>query len=159
MSNDKRAVFSATARPVCLVWAGLVLGVSFLATPAKFLAPSLALLPALDVGRQTFFIFNRVELALGVVLALLGLWSSMPRSGWQLAWVTPGLLVLLQSAWLLPMLDARVEQMMVGVVPPPSHLHNIYIGVELAKLAVLLGLGLVKAPPRATGTTGRFAAV
>lgn len=37
-------------RPVALVWAGMVLGVSFLATPAKFLAPSLPRPVALDAA-------------------------------------------------------------------------------------------------------------
>jgi hypothetical protein len=42
-----------------ILWLGLLLGVSFLATPAKFLAPSLALPVALDVGRHTFAVFNK----------------------------------------------------------------------------------------------------
>jgi hypothetical protein len=36
------------------LWAGMLLGVSFIATPAKFLAPSLPLAQALDVGRSSF---------------------------------------------------------------------------------------------------------
>jgi len=138
----------AIARQACLIWAGLVIGVSFLATPAKFLAPSLSLLPALDVGRQTFFVLNRVELILGLVLATVPLWSSAPRSARLLIWVVPGLLAVVQAAWLLPMLDARVEQLMAGGVPAPSPLHQVYIGVELAKLALLLGLGLIGAHGR-----------
>src|SRR5690606_9509596 len=47
-----------------LVWIGALLGVSFLATPVKFLAPSLTLPVALDVGRQTFHWLNRVEIVL-----------------------------------------------------------------------------------------------
>lgn len=35
---------------LAVLWAGLLLGVSFLATPVKFLAPSLSLPVALDVG-------------------------------------------------------------------------------------------------------------
>lgn len=38
---------------VALVWAGMVLGVSFLATAAKFLALLLLRPVALDVGRHT----------------------------------------------------------------------------------------------------------
>lgn len=60
------------------LWLGLLLGVSFLATPAKFLAPSLTLPVALDVGRHTFFIFNKVEWLLSIVLLLL-VWVS-PRN-------------------------------------------------------------------------------
>jgi hypothetical protein len=35
-----------------LLWAGVLLGVSVLAAPAKFAAPRLTLPVALDVGRQ-----------------------------------------------------------------------------------------------------------
>src|SRR5690606_30735313 len=49
---------------LAVLWTGLLLGVSFLATPVKFLAPSLSLPVALDVGRQTFMVFNWVEVAL-----------------------------------------------------------------------------------------------
>src|SRR5690606_31087651 len=51
-----------------LVWLGLLLGVSFLATPVKFLAPSLTLPVALDVGRYTFTWLSRVEVVLGVAI-------------------------------------------------------------------------------------------
>lgn len=51
-------------RTVALVWAGMVLGVSFLATAAKFLVPSLPRPVALDVGRHTFQVFGWVEMAL-----------------------------------------------------------------------------------------------
>ncbi len=44
-----------------VLWIGLLIGASFLATPAKFLAPSLSRAAALDVGRHTFAIFNKVE--------------------------------------------------------------------------------------------------
>ncbi len=42
-----------------LIWAGVALGVAFVATPAKFLAPSLSLPVALDVGRHTFAVYDR----------------------------------------------------------------------------------------------------
>jgi hypothetical protein len=38
---------------------------------AKFLAPSLSLPVALDVGRQTFYVFNKVEWVLVAVLLLM----------------------------------------------------------------------------------------
>ena len=56
---------------VAMFWLGLLIGVAFLATPAKFLAPSLSLPVALDVGRQTFYVFNKVEWVMGAVLLLM----------------------------------------------------------------------------------------
>ena len=107
-----------------------MLGVSFLATPAKFLAPSLSLQVALDVGRHTFFVLNRVELGLSALVVLLGLCSSASRSR-RLALVLPGLVVLAQTAWLLPLLDARVEKVLSGATPASSPLHSIYVTCEL----------------------------
>jgi hypothetical protein len=52
-------------------WAGFLVGLSFLAMPVKFMAPSLTLPVALDVGRQTFFVFNRSEIMLPLLMLLL----------------------------------------------------------------------------------------
>ena len=136
----RRQRLGAAACQLAVLWAGLVIGVSFLATPAKFLAPSLPLAAALDVGRQTFFVLNRTELVLGAILAVLG--SVRAPSFRPLAWAVPGSLALLQAGWLLPLLDARVQQVLDGGTPPESLLHAVYVGIEVAKLGTLLALGL-----------------
>jgi hypothetical protein len=48
---------------------GMIFGVSFIATPAKFLAPSLDLAQALDVGRATFGVMKWFDL--GMLAALV----------------------------------------------------------------------------------------
>ena len=123
---------------VAVLWAGLLLGVSFLATPVKFLAPSLSLPVALDVGRQTFMVFNWVEVALALLLIAL------TAGGTPLRWiraiaVTIALIVAMQTLWLLPLLDDRVQVILDGSTPPPSALHMIYAAADTLKL-VLLGL-------------------
>lgn len=126
-------------RTFALVWAGMVLGVSFLATPAKFLAPSLPRPVALDVGRHTFRTFGWVETTLA---PLLGLSAAVPAQQRPLA-LAPGLIVLAQALWLRPRLDARTRQVVDGgEAPPPSGLHLAYVACEVVKLAVLLALGL-----------------
>jgi hypothetical protein len=62
-NNERRGFYALSA--LALVWAGTLFGVSFLATPVKFLAPSLTLPVALDVGRQTFGVFSLVEIVKG----------------------------------------------------------------------------------------------
>ncbi len=69
--NVSKSSFSVFA--LALLWIGLLIGVSFLATPAKFLAASLTLPVALDVGRHTFAIFNRVEWLLAATFLVLTL--------------------------------------------------------------------------------------
>ena len=141
--TDRDDLRADRGRVLALVWAGMVLGVSFLATPAKFLAPSLPLPVALDVGRHTFRIFGRVELAL---TALLGLRAAAPARHCLLA-LSPGLIVLAQALWLRPRLDARTRQVVAGQPPTPSRLHLAYVTSEAAKLAALLTLGLTVGRP------------
>ena len=69
---------------ILFLWAGLLFGVSFVATPAKFLAPSLPMAQALDVGRWTFHVLALIEWGLVVVVAVLVAiaWrSGTPRIG------------------------------------------------------------------------------
>lgn len=131
-------------RALALVWAGMVLGVSFLATPAKFLAPSLPRPAALDVGRYTFHVFGRTEMAFAALLGLRAAASVRRR----LLTLAPGLIVLGQALWLRPRLDARTRQVVEGgVTPPSSNLHLAYVACEATKLAALLTLGLTAVRP------------
>jgi hypothetical protein len=121
------------------VWVGLDIGVSFIATSTKFLAPSLTLPVALDVGRYTFGVFNKIELGWGVLtLILLALGA---RRGWNMFGVAVAfVMVLIEMLWLLPALDARVDMIIAGQTPPPSSLHSLYVVVELLKLVALLAV-------------------
>jgi len=127
---------------IALLWAGLSIGVAFLATPAKFTAPSLTLPVALEVGQQTFRVYNGVELVLLLALLVLGRWSTTP-SRWYLAVLAPAAVILAQRFWLIPALDLRVLAIQNGQAPaPPSQLHTIYIAAEALKVLWLLALGL-----------------
>ncbi len=127
------------ASALSLLWAGALLGVSFIATPAKFWAHSLTLPVALDVGRQTFQFFNKLEL--GALVALGILLFSLRQSGFPRALVVliAGLLAL-QFLWLLPALDQRVAVFLSGAVPPESPLHKVYIACDVWKLVLLIAL-------------------
>ena len=152
MSSKKHEINTAVALAVvALVWTGLLLGVSFLATPVKFLAPSLSLPVALDVGRQTFRWFSRVDIVLAIATLIAAFaydkdrLRRMSRNA-ALPLALPVSVALLaaiafQVLWLLPRLDARVEIILGGAMPPPSRLHDVYVAVEALKLAALVGLG------------------
>ncbi len=47
------------------------------------------------------------------------------------------IILLIQSAVLLPVLDQRIILIQAGETPPPSHYHIIYIGLELLKVVSL----------------------
>lgn len=127
---------------LAFVWFGLVLGVSFLATPVKFRAKSLTRPVALDVGRTTFHAFGKLEWFLSVVLIVV---TVLNRSALEpVDWFLVALVLVVvgvQTLWLIPRLDVRVQAIIDGEEPPRSHLHSVYAGAEVAKAVALLLLG------------------
>ena len=122
-------------------WFGLLLGVSFLATPVKFRAPSLELPVALDVGRVTFALFSKVELGLCLILLLF---LPVIRAGAVRALTVTSVvaIVLVEAFWLLPVLDARVGEIMAGATVPETSHHLWYIVAEIVQAVLLLGLAI-----------------
>jgi hypothetical protein len=137
---------SKAVAAVLFVWAGLLIGVSFVATPAKFLAPSLPLAQALDVGRWTFHVLAWIEWALVAVVALL--LALTWRSGGVRIGLAAGLVAVTatvlaaESLVLRPLLDARVVRIIAGESVPPSPWHNVYIALEALRLALILAAGI-----------------
>jgi hypothetical protein len=115
-------------------------GVSLLATPVRFTAPSITRPVALDVGQVVFAALNKAELIALVILLLVVRLSGTARQLWKQC-STLALILLAQSVWLLPQLAVRSQQIISGVEPPPSMVHGTYSVLELLKLALLLYLG------------------
>ncbi len=123
------------------IWLGLLIGVSFIATPVKFAAPTLELGPALDVGRVTFALFSRIEWGVAGLLAIVVIAAGFPR--YRAGGLALLILALaLQSFWLLPALDLRVAAIMAGETLPASYHHNAYGGLEIVKCLTLLALAV-----------------
>jgi hypothetical protein len=119
------------------VWAGVVIGVSFLATPAKFLAESISMAQALDVGRHTFRVLSTVELSLAIMASALCWFASsrlLTSGGLMAVW----LVLLAERFWLLPVLDERVALYFAGSPPAATYHHTLFIGAEMLKVVLLL---------------------
>jgi hypothetical protein len=114
---------------ILFVWAGVLLGVSFIATPAKFLAPSLPMAQALDVGRWTFHVLSLVEWGFAAA------WRTGKVHGSIVALIA---VVVLVMAALRPLLDARVLQIMKGKIVSPIPLHKAYIALEALLFILIL---------------------
>ncbi|WP_210247464.1 hypothetical protein [Neoaquamicrobium microcysteis] len=120
----------------------MLLGVSFLATPVKFQAPSLELDVALDVGRVTFDIFSKIELGLAALLVIATFFPRAPRA--EMVFTAVAVLVVsIQAFWLLPVLEMRVEAVISGEPLPPSPHHLAYTVLEAVKAVTLVAVGLV----------------
>ena len=121
------------------MWAGVVLGVSSVATPAKFLAPSITLPVALDIGRATFRVSMLIEFGLAIALVAAGAFAFGCGGKTQLA-AAILLALTVQRLGLLPGLDARTTLVMAGNPPPSSWHHLAWIVADAARFLLLLGL-------------------
>ena len=127
---------------ICFTWFGMTAGVSLLATPIRFTASTITRPIALDVGQVVFAALNKAELIALVVLMIVVRASGQARSMWTVCGVL-ALIVIAQSAWLLPELTLRTQMVIDGREPPQSYVHAIYSTLELAKLGILFVTGFV----------------
>lgn len=125
---------------VCFLWIGITAGISLIATPVRFTAPSITRPIALDVGRVVFAALNKAELVALVTLLIIVRVTGRTRKWWAICAVL-ALIVLAQGAWLIPELAARTDIIMAGGEPPSSYAHATYSSLELAKIGLLLFLG------------------
>lgn len=136
MANKGRAIPAVGFIILAALWAGLVIGVSFIATPIKFSAPTLDLPAAIDVGRVTFAFLNKVEWGLAVVMVLLVFTASVHRLARAMG-IAVVAIVLVQSLWLLPVLEARSIAFIDGTPMDPSIHHGVFGAAEILKIVLL----------------------
>ena len=120
------------------VWIGLIVGLSFMETPLKFLAPGITTPLGLGIGRLVFISLSIAGWISLIVLTLIS--QAQPREtrgGWMLIgamWV----IMAVESFAIRPALAARSDIIIAGGDPGESVLHYIYIAAELLLLAVLV---------------------
>lgn len=122
-----------------LLWAGFVLGISFVATPLKFQAPSLTLPVAMEVAFATFHALNALEIGLAIaILAIVFVTEKLRRT--RLVALLSGLLLTIQTVLLYTVLDARTVAIITGAEASMPSFHSYYVGLEILKLALLFYL-------------------
>ncbi|TYL53133.1 hypothetical protein [Agromyces mariniharenae] len=122
---------------------GMIVAISFLEAPLKFLAPGITIPLGLGIGRLVFTALNS---ATGIVLVVLTLASLRPRPA-------RAPLVLLASIWLVylvevavirPVLNRRSDLVLAGAQAPGTDwAHYAYIAADAALLALLVALAVV----------------
>ncbi|HEY8373545.1 MAG TPA: hypothetical protein VIL00_12440 [Pseudonocardiaceae bacterium] len=134
---------AATAAALTFVWLGMVLAISFLEAPLKFRAPGVTLRLGLGIGRLVFRALNRVELVLaaGVLVAVV---AGSPTTQVVLLTTLTVVLLGLQLALVRPRLNRRSDEVLAGKDDQPrSQEHVYYVILEVAKVFVLIALGIV----------------
>jgi hypothetical protein len=130
-----------TAAPLLpALWAGVIVGVSFIAQAAKFSTPGLTRPIALAVGRQMFRATQRAECVLGAGALMLAWWGGKTPRMLVCAAV---LILLAQIGLLMPPLSRRVDAAMAGEKLSPSAHHMVFAALELCKLLLLVSSALL----------------
>jgi hypothetical protein len=121
---------------------GMIVAISFLEAPLKFLAPGITIPLGLGIGR---LVFTALNVATGIVLAVLTLATLRPRPA-----RTP--VVLLAATWLVylvevavirPVLNHRSDLVIAGAQAPGTDwAHYAYIAADAALLALLVALAV-----------------
>ena len=123
---------------MCLLWCGVLLGVSFIATPAKFLVAELDIVTAIKVGRATFEVYHYFEIV-AVCLVFFTLCAFRVN---KTVWVYFGLLGLvltMQTFFIQPQLLANSEKLFAGIaMQSTSYVHLYYIFCDCLKVVLLI---------------------
>lgn len=123
------------------IWFGMTAGISLLATPVRFSVASLSRPVALDVARVVFAALNKAEFIALIVLLVVVRVSGRAKEYWAFCGIL-ALILIAQSAWLLPELSGRTDQIIAGVEPAASYAHAGYSILEICKLSVLIIIGV-----------------
>jgi hypothetical protein len=119
------------------VWAGIIIGISLLATPVKFQAPSLTIQTAVEIGRYTFRLLGQIEICFLMAAMAAAVFAKVQRTTVMVLTVITAVIVL-QRYWLLPVLDHRVSQLLAGGALSFSIHHRIYAVTEAMKAMLLI---------------------
>jgi hypothetical protein len=135
-------VFYILQIAVPFVWFGLVGGISFMETPLKFRAPNITLPLGLGIGRIVFSALNKVEIALAVLLMVSFFFAGTENTFALAIFGIIAFLLILQTVWLLPALNARAAARISESFAASSKTHLIYIAFEVIKFILLFTLGV-----------------
>lgn len=124
-------------------WLGAVLAISFLETPLKFRAPGITVPLGLGIGRLVFRALNRVEAVLAVVITIAVATGDDHPTKVVVALIVAWLALIAKAAIVRPRLGRRTDRVLAGEDPSPSHLHLVYIALELVTVLATASLGVV----------------
>ena len=125
---------------ISMIWLGMILGISFLGAPIGFMVSGPNFEIGLGIGRQVFGVFNKVECAMAIAMAIF-IVIVRQKDRRMIFLVVAWSSLALQTFWLLPILFDRVELILQGRTPPTSLAHPFYVFLEILKAVALAVYG------------------
>ncbi|MGJ8744808.1 hypothetical protein [Polaribacter sp.] len=130
---------------ITLIWIGFVCSISFMEAWLKFQAPNITIPLGLGIGKLVFAALNRVEIFFSLVLFISFIINFKELESTETFTVSTIILtVLLQTLWLLPVLDERATLIIQNIQVPKSNLHFVIVFFEITKVACLLTFGNIQ---------------
>jgi len=134
MTLNKRLIITTS-----ILWLGFVLSISFMEAWLKFQAEGVTQIIGLNIGKLIFFALNKVELLFLITLGVLILPKrrAMGRENLVNIYGLLTVILLIQTFYLLPALDQRVDMIINGTPPVTSFFHFYYLFLEVIKVITL----------------------
>lgn len=127
----------------CVIfWAGLIGGISFLEAPLKFQAPGITIPLGLGIGQLVFQALNKIEIILAIIILACSLPAPLKNSR-SILLFSVTILLMVDTFWLLPILDERAKLVLAGNAPIKSYHHILYIIIDTIKFLSLIVLGFL----------------
>lgn len=123
-----------------IFWLGFFMAISFMEAPLKFTAPGLSMAEGLQIGKIIFKSLNTCEWAFLLILLITCIAKKTSRRGLYLIFAI-GAIMLVESLWLLPVLDIHANEIIRGGIVTSHTAHWLYIVLEVIKVPVLLLIG------------------
>lgn len=126
------------------LWLGFVLAISFMEAWLKFQAEGVSIATGLSIGSLVFAALNKVELFFMAMLILVTTklnWFKTWRSRTYMLVILLAIM-LVQTLYLLPVLDIRAQQIIAGATVEKSYMHLYYIILEVIKVLALTVLSV-----------------
>lgn len=125
------------------LWIGFVCAISFMEAWLKFRAPGVTLPIGLGIGRLVFGALNIVEWIFAlIIISNLFYAKTKLLTTQNTLYIIALLMLMMETIWALPALDARAELYIQGQDVPSSKLHFYYVGMEIIKVACLTVFGI-----------------
>ncbi|MEQ1732267.1 MAG: hypothetical protein ABL940_01255 [Bacteroidia bacterium] len=124
------------------IWIGFVCAISFMEAWLKFTAPGITIPLGLGIGRVVFHALNKVEWVLCAIIIGNYVYTLPKRFSYTMVFFSIAISILIiETFYALPTLDARATLYIKGVFVHPSNLHFYYIAMEFLKVTALLIAG------------------
>lgn len=135
--NTVQLVRSITA----IFWLGFFMAISFMEAPLKFTAPNLSMAEGLQIGKIIFGALNVCEWVFLIIILITCFINKTSKTGFYLV-ASLSVILLLETVWLLPVLDSGADKIIHGQPFDHHGLHWAYVIFEIIKAPVLLLIGL-----------------